>query len=100
MIFLSNSRRLAVLLLLLFSLFCASPKKQIGEADLKLVMEYLTEARLGDRLNFAAEQKVRTDREILSNACERYKLDQDAVLAKIKEKYPQIYSELVGKNEK
>ncbi len=81
-------------------MFCASPKKQIGDAELKLVLEYFTEARLGDRLNFAAEQKIRDDLQIIQDACERYHLDQESVMDKIKEKHPQIYSQLVGKNEK
>lgn len=98
--FLSNFRKFAVLFLLFFSFFCASPKKQIGDADLKLVLDSLVEGRLRDRLNFAAEQKIRDDMQIVQDACERYKLDEESVIRKIQEKHPKIYSQLVGKNEK
>ncbi|MGJ4789050.1 hypothetical protein EHQ52_18540 [Leptospira koniambonensis] len=86
---------------LLLSLFnCASPKKEIGDKDLKLVLEYLTKARLGERLNYTSEQPIQKDSEILEDACERYQLDKDSVMEQIRIKYPKTYFALVGKNEK
>ncbi|TGK04982.1 hypothetical protein EHO59_09055 [Leptospira semungkisensis] len=96
MIFLSLFRKLAVLFFLILLSNCASPKKQIGEPELKLVLEYLTEARLAGRLNYAAEQTIRSDMEIVTAACERYQLDQDSVMEQIKIRHPEIYSALVG----
>ncbi|TGK00224.1 hypothetical protein EHQ53_10050 [Leptospira langatensis] len=97
MIFLSLFRKLAVFLLFLLLFDCASPKKQIGEPELKLVLEYLTEARFAGRLNYTGEQKIRSDLEIVAAACERYQLDQDSVMEQIRIKHPEIYSALVGK---
>ncbi|PJZ77043.1 LA_1448 family UV-C exposure upregulated protein [Leptospira neocaledonica] len=97
--YLSFFRLIAALFLLLLLFDCASRKKEIGDRDLKLVLEYLTEARLAERLNYASEQTIRKDSEILEAACERYQLDKDSVMEQIRIKYPKTYFALVGKNE-
>ncbi|PNV74236.1 LA_1448 family UV-C exposure upregulated protein [Leptospira inadai] len=88
-------RKFAVSLLFFLLAFCASPKKEIGDAELKLVLDYLAEARFGERLSSLSEKPVPNDKRIFLTACERYMLDSDAVLNILKVKNPQIYSSLV-----
>ncbi|TGK06399.1 hypothetical protein EHO61_15170 [Leptospira fluminis] len=90
----STYRKFAAFLLFFF-VVCASPKKEIGDAELKLVLDYLAEVRFGERLSAVSEKPIQTDKQIFLAACERYSLDSSALFKALEEKHPSIYSRLV-----